>query len=150
LRDHTKRRRLDAVARTAAVHDPMQEQTVHRRLARAGGVSREAIQQRDKIEPGVIEAWIKGRGCAAVDSVVSVICGVDGGIRRLIQGHDSQIVSLRGCCPGTATVMQGWRRVAVSEMTIAINRALPTNGIQLTRARVFSPSATRGVCRIGQ
>ena len=41
---------------------------------------------------------------------------VDGGIRRLIQGHDSQIVSLRGCCPGIhrlqcSTMEKGCRRV---------------------------------------
>jgi hypothetical protein len=35
-------------------------------------------------------------------------------------------------------------------MLMAINHALPGNGTQLTRARAFSPSDTRGLCRIRQ
>jgi hypothetical protein len=36
------------------------------------------------------------------------------------------------------------------KVLMAINHALPGNGTQLTRARAFSPSDTRGLCRIGQ
>jgi hypothetical protein len=42
------------------------------------------------------------------------------------------------------------RQSDANQMLIAINHALLANGTQLTRACAFSPSATRGLCRIGQ
>jgi len=45
---------------------------------------------------------------------------------------------------------KGCRQSDANQIRIAINRTLSANGTQLTRACAFSPSATRGLCRIGQ